>query len=184
MHTDYTLLMSLMLDGEATPADEQRMREHLRTCGACAGVWERWQALDRRMVAAPHVEPAIDLTDKIMAGIEAQANKRHRARWLGSGFLASWLTVSLIGLAVLGWVIFWSLQNPQQASGLLFAILKGVNVGSWVMFGLLRLLAGIGAPTLAAGIGLLATLTCMLGMLWLWLIGRSHAWLGKPIPAA
>ena len=140
MHTDYTMLMSLMLDGEATQADERRLREHLRTCAACAGVWQRWQAVDRRLAAAPLMTPAHQLHRQDHGRIEAQKSKRRRTRWLGSGLLASWLAVSLIGLVVVGVLVYWGSQNPQQASGAFFAVLKGValrlgscsvSCGSW-----------------------------------------------------
>jgi len=183
MHADYTMLMSVVLDGEATPDEMQRLREHLRACAACAGVWERWQAVDRRLDAAPLVSPALTFTENVMARIEAQSLKRRRARWLGSGLFMTWLAGSLLGLAVIGALVYWGSQYPGQASGAFFAALKGVDSATWILLGLLRFMGGVGAPALAAGVGLLATLTCLLGMLWLWVVGHGHTLTTEPVSA-
>ena len=174
MHSDYTLLMSAALDDETTPDEMQRLREHLRTCVGCAGIWERWQAVDRRLDAAPQVAPASDFTAAVMARVEAQALKQKRTRRLGSGLIVTLLLASLLGLAAFGGLLYWGAQNPNQISGVFFAIMKGAGMGVWILLGMLRFLGGIGAPTLAAGIGLLATATCLFSMLWLWVIGRGH----------
>jgi anti-sigma factor RsiW len=182
MHTDYTMLMSLVLDEAASPDEEHRLLEHLRTCTACANIWERWQGVDRRLAAAPLVIPAVDLTDKVMASI-AVRERDGRARRLSSGLVIGLLAASLMGLAAVSVLIFWGIQNPQQASGTFFAVLKGVNAATWILLGLLRAIGYIGAPTLAAGVGLLATATCLLSMLWLWVVGRSRILMRKPVLA-
>jgi len=175
------MLMSVALDNEATPDELQRLREHLRTCNACADVWERWQAVDRRLDAAPLAVPEFAFTDRVMARIEAQSAKRRQPRWLSSGVLAICLIGTLLGLAVIGALAYWGSQNPGQASGVLFAALKAVGSVTWILLGMLRLMGGVGAPTLAAGVGLLATLTCLLGMLWLWVVGRAHIRIADPV---
>ncbi len=174
MHADYTMLMSVALDDEATPEEMRRLREHLRGCAACAGVWERWQAVDRRLDAAPLVTPALSFTDNVMARIEAQSRKRQRTRWLGSGLFAAWLAGSLLGLAVISALVYWGSQNPGLISGFFFAGLKGIGAATWILLGFLRLMGGVGVPTLAAGVGLLATFTCLLAMLWLQVVSRGH----------
>ena len=182
MHADYSLLMSVALDDEATPDELLRLREHMRVCSACADVWERWQAVDRRLDAAPFVTPALTFTANVMARIEAQSRKR-RARWLGSGLFAAWLVGSLLGLAVIGALVYWGSQNPGQVSEVFFAALKGVGSATWILLAFLRLMGGVGAPTLAAGVGLLATLTCLLGMLWLQVVSRDHAPIAETVSA-
>ena len=184
MHSDYTLLMSVALDDEATPDELHRLREHVRTCAACAGIWERWQVVDRRFDAAPLVTPAPSFADTVMARIEAQSLQRQQTRRLGSSLLVLWLTVTLLGLAILGGVLYWGAQNPDQVSGVFFAALRGVGTATWIFLGILRLMGGVGAPTLAAGVGLLATLTCLLSMLWLWVVGRGHAVMADPAAAS
>jgi anti-sigma factor RsiW len=184
MHAEYTMLMSVALDDEATPAEQQRLRDHLRTCTACAGVWERWQAVDRRLDAAPLMIPAPSFVGTVMARIEAQALEPKRARWLNSRLVVIMLVAGLLfALALTGLLLYWGAQNPAQVSNVFFAALRGAGTATWVFLGFLRLMGGVGAPTLAAGVGLLATLTCLLSMLWLWVIGRGHAVMADPVAA-
>jgi predicted anti-sigma-YlaC factor YlaD len=183
MHSDYTLLMSVALDDEATPDELQRLREHVRTCAACAGVWERWQVVDWRLDAAPLVTPAPTFTASVMARIEARSLQRRRTRRLGSGLIALCLAVSLLGLAILGGALYWGAHDPAQVSNVFFAFLRGVGAATWIFLGFLWLMGGVGAPTLAAGVGLLATLTCLLSTLWLWVVSRSRAVMVDPVPA-
>jgi anti-sigma factor RsiW len=184
MHNDYTLLMSMMLDGEATAAEESAVREHLRMCGSCAAIWERWQAVDRRLAAAPLLAPAADLTDRVMARVQAQELRRRRLRWLGSGLFGMWLTISLVGLLTIGGLTYWSIQHPHAVSQAFFAVLQVVDGLSWIALDLWRFLSRLGAPTLAAGVGLLALLTCAFAMLWLWVMGRGRSALSYPMSAA
>jgi len=176
MHAEYTMLMSVALDDEATPAEQQHLRDHLRTCAECAGVWERWQAVDRRLDAAPRMIPSAGFAGMVMARIEAQSLKPQRARRLNSRLVAVLLAAGLLlALALTGSLLYWGAQNPTQVSSAFFAALRGVGTATWVFLGFLRLMGGVGAPALAAGVGLLATLTCVFSILWLWVVGRSHA---------
>jgi predicted anti-sigma-YlaC factor YlaD len=175
------MLMSVALDDEATPGELQRLREHVRTCAACAGIWERWQVVDRRFDAAPLVTPAPNFADAVMARIEARSLQRRQTRRFASGLVALSLAVSLLGLAILGGLIYWGAQNPAQVGGVFFAALRGVGAATWIFLGFLRLMGGVGASTLAAWVGLLATLTCLLSMLWLWVVGRGHAVIADPV---
>ena len=182
MHAEYTMLMSAALDDEATPAEQQHLRDHLRTCAECAGVWERWQAVDRRLDAAPLMLPSLGFADTVMARIEAQALKPQRARWLNSWLVAVLLAAGLVlALALTGLLLYWGAQNAAQVTNLFFAALRGVGTATWIFLGFLRLMSGVGAPTLAAGVGLLATLTCVFSILWLWVVGRGHAMMADPV---
>ena len=185
MHTEYTMLMSVALDDEATPAEEQRLRDHLRTCAMCAGVWERWQAVDRRLEAAPLMIPSPTFADTVMARIEAQALRPKRARWMDTRLMLVWLAAGLLlALALSGLLFYWGAQNPAQVSNIFFAALRGVGTATWILLGFLRLMGGVGAPMLAAVVGLLATLTCLLSMLWLWVVGRGHTRLAGSVAAS
>jgi anti-sigma factor RsiW len=184
MHAEYTLLMSLALDGEVSAAETHRLREHVRTCSDCAAIWERWQAMDRRLTAAPLVAPPVDLVDKVAARLEARELRRRRARWIGSGLMASWLAVVLLGLAAIAVLVIWGTRHPAEASTVLVGSLRLVDGVSWLLISLAAHIGNLGAPTVAAGVGLMAILTCVLGMLWLWVMGRSHVWLGQLTPVA
>jgi predicted anti-sigma-YlaC factor YlaD len=174
MHSDYTMLMSVALDDEATPDELQRLREHVRTCAACAGIWERWQVVDRRFDAAPLMTPAPNFADAVVARIEARSLQRRQTRRYAAGLVVLSLAVSLLGLAILAGLLYWGAENPAQVSGVFFAALRGVGTATWIFLGFLRLMGGVGAPTLAAWVGLLATVTCLLSMLWLWVVGHGH----------
>ena len=184
MHAEYTMLMSVALDDEATPTEQQRLRDHLRSCAACAGVWERWQAVDRRLEAAPLMIPSPRFADTLMARIEAQALEPQRSRRLNTRFVVVLLAAGLVlALALTGLLFYWGAQNPAQVSNVFFAALRGVGTTTWIFLGFLRLMGGVGAPTLAAGVGLLATLTCLLSMLWLWVVGRGHTPMADSVAA-
>jgi predicted anti-sigma-YlaC factor YlaD len=184
MHAEYTLLMSVALDGQATDAETHRLREHLRSCADCAALWERWQVMDRRLAAAPLVAPPEDLVDKVAARLEAHELRRRRARWLGSGLLASWLAVLLFGLAAAATLTIWGARHPAEVRMALVEMLRLVDGVSWLLIGLVTRVGRLGAPTVAAGFGMVATLTCALGMLWLWVMGRSQIWLRRSAPVA
>jgi len=175
MHSDYTILMSVALDDEATPDELRRLREHMRTCAACAGIWERWQVVDRRFDAAPVMAPTPDFADAVMARIAAHSLQRRQTRRFASGLVALALAVLLLGLATLGGLLHLGAQNPAQVSGVFFAALRVAGTATWIFLGFLRLMGDFGAPTLAAVVGLLATVTCLLSMLWLWVVGRGRA---------
>jgi predicted anti-sigma-YlaC factor YlaD len=129
MHSDYTMLMSAALDDEATPDELQRLREHVRTCATCAGIWERWQVVDRRFDAAPFMTPAPTFTETVMARIEARSAQRRQTRQLGSRLLVFCLAALLLGLTILAGALYLGAQNPGQVSNAFFAALRGVGTG-------------------------------------------------------
>lgn len=182
MHDEYTLLMSLALDEEATAAETHRLREHLRACGECAALWERWQALDRRLSVAPLAAPPAHLAAKVAARLEAHELRRRQAWRFGSGLLASWLTVVALGVAAVALLVIWGTHYPAAARAALAGPLRLVEGISWLVVSLLVWVGRLGAPTVAAGFGIVATLTCALGMLWLWVMGRSQIWLRRSAP--
>lgn len=184
MHAEYTLMMSLTLDGEVTAAETHRLREHLRMCDECAAIWERWQAMHRRFVAAPSVAPPADLVEKVAARLEAHELRRRRVRWISSGLLVSWLAVVLLGLMALAVLAIWVTRYPGDARTALVGVLRLVDAASWVLVSVATQVGNLGVPAVAAGFGLVALLTCALGMLWLWVMGRSHVWLGRSAAVA
>jgi len=61
VHERFTSLMSLHLDGVATPEEQLELDHHLRACPSCAAMWEEWQAIDRLLSTSPSVIPSCDL---------------------------------------------------------------------------------------------------------------------------
>lgn len=182
MHADYTLLMSLALDDEATAAETHRLQEHLRGCGECAALWERWQALDHRFSVAPAAAPPADLAVRVAARLEAHELRRRDMHRFGSGLLAGWLAVVVLGVVAGALLTIWGAHHPAEARLALAGSLKLVEGASWLVFSLLVWAGRLGAPTVAAGFGIVATLTCALGMLWLWVVGHSQNWLRQAAP--
>ena len=86
MHEDMTLLMSLTLDGEATPAEEARLQAHLAMCPTCAATWEDWRAADRLFAKAPIVAPSPDLLAGLAVRLEMVDARRQRTRWIAIAF--------------------------------------------------------------------------------------------------
>ena len=170
MHKDITLLMSLVLDGEATAEEEGALREHLHTCTGCASTWQRWQELDRRFEGAPMAMAPAGLAAAVLARVETAqvvSERRHSfALWLG---LASAAVLVLAGLVALV-VVNWPLELPGAASA---AISGFAGVAGWLWREAVEVLATAGAPTVAATAGALLCLTCILAMVWLWIVNRG-----------
>lgn len=176
MHTEYTFLMSLALDGEASVTEMAQLHGHLRNCATCADIWARWQAVDRRLAAASPALPTVDLAAQVTARVEAYELRRRRSRWLGSGFLLSWIGVVLGCAAIIAVGIGWAQTHPDLPAAVFSALKQLIGVVGWFLGGLEAFARSLGAPTLALGFGLLASVTCLLGMAWLWLMGRSPGW--------
>ena len=86
-HTQYTELMSLILDGEATPGQQGMLRKHLLECPDCASVWTAWKAFDAGFKEAPMLAPSPDLALRVAARIEERSRWRTWTHWLGASLL-------------------------------------------------------------------------------------------------
>jgi len=87
--------MSLHLDGRLAPEEEKRFQEHLSACPACAGMWQRWQQVDRFFTAPPVAQPSVDLAARVWLRIE---RRQRRGALLGS---TAWMALGLAVLAAL-----------------------------------------------------------------------------------
>lgn len=175
MHQEYTMLMSLVLDGEATSAEMRRLQEHLRSCADCAATYGRWQALHGRLAAAPSVEPPSSLAIGVMARIEEGELARRRARWVGSGLCVGWAGVATVGLLLAGGLVLWGAAHPQDVGAIASWFSQLLSGLSWLVRGVSAIVEGVGLPAVAAGVGMLACLTCALAVLWLRLVARDGA---------
>lgn len=175
MHTEFTRLMSLALDNEASQTDLRRLHAHLETCPVCATTWAQWRVVDGRLAAAPLVVPAKSLAPLVSQRLAERALRRRRTRWVGAGLLLVWLSVFALVFVAISVLVGWVMGHPQQVAELLALVAGFLSGGVW----LLRVLAGfieqLGAPRLAAVTGLIATLTCGLGVIWLWVMGHRHS---------
>jgi predicted anti-sigma-YlaC factor YlaD len=173
-HTQVTELMSLLLDGEATPGQEETLRTHLRECPDCGALWAAWQALDAGFKAEPMVAPPPGLALRVAVRIDERSRWRSWTHWLGASLLIAWLSIAALGLLFTISALYWGLTHPLQAGMVLSAgahVLSGVI---WPMRSVEMVFASVGL-TLWAGIVGYLVLTGMLLWLWLWLASRRAA---------
>ena len=175
MHSDYTALMSLMLDGEATEVEGARLHRHLASCGVCALTWQRWQELDRQLGLARAVPAPAGLAAGVMARLELRQAEQSRRRWFMLGLALAWCAVIVVALLALGVANGWHLRL-LQLQGPLAAAWSGLSSGgSWLARQILSLVDHVGAPAVAAATGALLCMACGLAVAWLWVVARLTA---------
>lgn len=172
LHSEYTMLMSLILDGEGEDSDRARLQEHLRSCDLCALTWQRWQELDRRFALAPMVPVPVDLATSVAARLDIRQTEQARQRWFMLGLVLAWSVVVVFTVAALGVTNGWhDILAPDQ--GPLAAALSALaSTGRWLWREAHGVVAQVGAPIIAAMAGTLLCVTCGLIMAWLWLVAR------------
>ena len=172
VHTEYTMLMSLILDGEGDDVDRARLQEHLRSCDRCASTWQRWQELDRHFALAPMLPAPVDLATRVAGRLDIRRAEQVRHRWFILGFALAWSVVVIFTVAALGVTNGWhNLLTPEQGP-LAAAYSALASTGGWVWCEALGVVAQVGAPMIAAMTGILLCATCGLIMTWLWLVAR------------
>ncbi len=173
MHDEFTGLMSLVLDREASPAQASALHEHIADCPQCAATWRDWQAIDVRLAAAPVVLPPASL----MAGVSARLAERNaqRQRWrrLASGLLLAWGgTLGALWLVTLI-VAAWGYSHPLEAGLLLSSGAQVVTSLSGLLSGVQSFLHNLGEPVLALLSACFVSMTAGLVLLWVWVMIRS-----------
>jgi predicted anti-sigma-YlaC factor YlaD len=174
-HAEYTMLMSLVLDGEACADEEVRLREHLRACDDCRQTWQRWRELDRRLLAAPVIPAPVDFSALVLAQLDARVAQERQRRWLIAGLTVAWLGAVLIALVSLAVSNGWHLQLAPEHGPLAAAWAGLATTGGWALREFTGFLSNIGAPTIAAVTGVALVLACGLAMMWLWVVARVSA---------
>ncbi len=96
MHEDYTMLISLVLDGEATPAEQDQLEKHLRECATCGMLWENWRAMDRLLATAPSVSAPPGLLESLLARIAVHEARQARRRWMALGAAAAFIILAIL----------------------------------------------------------------------------------------
>ncbi len=110
-------MMQAQLDGKLAASDATRLQAHLRDCPLCRAEWERMQALDDLLRAAPMVQPPVRLRVMVMARLE----RREQARQAVFGWIGlSLATVALTMLALAPFLLDWFYQ-----SGIAPAVIAG-----------------------------------------------------------
>jgi hypothetical protein len=118
MREEFTLLMSLALDGLLDASEQQRFDAYLTRYAAFAEQWRDWQHLHQQMIAAPHVEPQADFVGKV--GLCLLQQGRRRRLWQGAllAFLLATLWIGLVA-TVLGLGAFFLLNQGNWLSSLI-----------------------------------------------------------------
>ena len=171
MHEDYTLLMSQVLDKEATPTEATLLFRHLGQCATCAATWDRWRLLDHHLKAAPMIAPPRSLVPAVLSRLEGR-HQQLRRRWVGSGLLFMWGLIILAALVALALVVAWGVSHPLDAG-------IAISFAAQLLSGLTRFLrgfrllfGGVGGTALSAVLGLYLIATGGLLLLWLRVISR------------
>jgi predicted anti-sigma-YlaC factor YlaD len=174
MHDEFTLLMSMALDNEASAEEVARLHAHLAGCAACRGVWGRWQEMDRRMLAAPRLTAPAGMAEQVAARLVERELQRRRVRWAASGLALGWLTLlALVALGATG-VFAWLSGNLETVGAAASTAALALTAVNGLLRGVAAAADSVGAPRLAALAGGLACLMCVLSMTWLWLVGQRH----------
>ena len=171
-HSEYTMLMSLVLDDEATEAEATRLRAHVTACDACARTWQRWQELDRRFTLAPILPAPIDFSAALAARLDQHIAEHTRRRWFMVALALSWVVAMLVTVVALGLVNGWPLAFLPDSGPLNAAWTGLTSVGGWIVRSVVTFVEQTGTPTLAALAGALLCLTCALATVWLWMVAR------------
>lgn len=179
MHREYTQLMSLVLDGAASPEEAGRLREHLVSCPSCTETWERWRAVDWQLSAAPMMPVPRDLVRKVTARLEERRRRTAPVGWIGSGVLLAWgLAICTLWLLAAA-VIWWAVRDPLQASQLLTSGAERLSEMSLFLRGIQTLLRRPDLPGAAVtvGMGFYFSLCAGLAILgaWFFTVGRRVA---------
>lgn len=171
-HTDFTLLMSLVLDGEATETEARALHEHLADCDACARTWQHWQELDRRLAVAPMASVPVNFAAAVAARLDQRVEEHRRRRWFMAGLALSSLVAVFFAVSAFGLVNGWPMQL-LSGNGPASAGWEGILIiGGWLFRMAATLVERIGTPTVAAGAGALLCVTCGLATVWLWMVAR------------
>ena len=173
MHDEFTSLMSLVLDREATPGQALDLRRHLAGCAACAATWRQWQAVDAHLAAAPVVAPPSYLMAGVAARLAERNAQRQQRRRLVSGLILAWGgTLAALWLAMFV-TAAWGYTHPL-AAGLALSSAAQLAAGlSGLLGGVESFLRGLGDPALALLSACFVSMTVGLVMLWLWVLVRS-----------
>lgn len=91
LHEDYSLLMSLALDGLLDDNDRAQLDAHLAACPACHATWLKWQHIGQIMTVEPFAGPRQNLAlgvDRALRRAEMLKERLLAALLVGGGTLA------------------------------------------------------------------------------------------------
>jgi len=113
-HNDIRHKLSEYMDGAVTPEENAVIEEHLKTCPLCSEALRELETTVEHMKNIEEVEPPAWMTQKIMAKVRAEAEKKwfiHRLFFP----LHVKLPLETLGVMLLAVMVFFMYQNNQPA---------------------------------------------------------------------
>lgn len=176
MHNQYTMLMSLVLDREATPDQVAALRQHVAGCGTCAATWREWQALDFRLSEARPVAPPDTFMPGLVARLAERQAERRQRRYVALGLLLAWAGALFVMWVSVVAVTAWGYSHPLEISLLLTAAGQVLSNFTGLLNGTTAIVDSLGDPSLALGLACFACVTAALCAIWFWIMARSSQW--------
>jgi predicted anti-sigma-YlaC factor YlaD len=177
MHNEYTVIMSEVLDREATAEQRLRLHDHQAECPICAATWDRWQSLDAQLSAAARLAPAPGFVLRVSARLAERQARTQRRRQLGSGLLLAWgASIGLLWLAVAG-TLGWCLTHPTAVGELTSSGVYWLDGALWLWRTVQSTLVDLGGLWLSLGVGFYLGLTALVLFVWAALLLTKSDWL-------
>jgi len=174
---DASELMSLSMDAQLDPAEEQRLAEHLHSCDACRTLWEHMQAACALFNEPQMALPPVELTARVMRRVRRQKRPIAAARSVLLVLLAGLVLLAVGAVPIMG-VAVCALSDASAFNAALQAALRLTSLMSTLLGSLdviFRALL-VGPQAAVTIMGLVAAIG--LGLIWFRLLtwqGKSYA---------
>ena len=167
-------MMSMRLDGCIDEKDSALLDEHLAQCQACQTEWQKLQALDRLLSAAPMVQAPVRVRVQVMTRLERRDQAR---RAIIGGTMLALGTVAL-SLLLIAPVLFGLLNATGIAPVLIYggpqALSHLLAIGETLGGTFIGLIGQLAVPLIILALcGLVSTL--VLNGLWIGAMRRLRA---------
>jgi hypothetical protein len=173
LQDEFTLLMSLQLDGLLDEAEVGQFEEYVQRYPIFARQWREWQHLHGQLVAEPHVLPPVDFVSKVEQSLVQQSRRRQLWQGMALGLLIVVLwgglfaTVAGLGALILvndgGWLNDMIHQLAFLSS----------TLGYWLGTGRTMLDTLLGSPQALLICSLYITVAAILLSLWIRFLRRT-----------
>lgn len=167
----FSLLMSLALDGMLSAGEQRNLHQHLAGCPVCRAEWEAMQQASLLFAQSDMVGPPLGFAVRVERRLERQSQKQKRTfgglAVLTSSLSLAGITVAAVLLIALA-ALAWSSLGPQGTSAVSQVASSVGLMGKGATLFLTELLLRYVTPLLAvAGIGLVV----LIGI-WAWLFAH------------
>ena len=115
MHEHYKLLVSAVIDGEATDEERAELAAHIAECPECAALLEAYSAVGAEL--ADGVEPPAKLAEGIMYRVKNEKKKRRFAFGRFTAIAAAAIVIIFAGRFALSGMFKAGSADPNDAAG-------------------------------------------------------------------